>query len=292
MNNLLIKSPVIIIVSNLDIAGKNMKKALIEINTYEEQIIDSPNSWPIGDYELLLSDKSAILTIPEEQIFSDYLADYLDCELVIFASKHSSSAEIKTLTCHTTGIYGPKTIYGGNDNELALAPSYALIKSYEKIKELVSDDDYYDDYWVGIEATHHGPTSLKQPVLFIEVGGTMDQWREQKPCSLIARVIDYIIGVYATGEVDNGYKQAMIGIGGTPYTARHNKLMDQGQYMPGHIIPKYNHEHISEEIIVQMFEKTIADEKIFVIDKKGTRSADRKNVIEIVEKNGWNWKFT
>lgn len=291
MNNILIKSPVIIIVSNLDVAGKNMKKTLLGTQNYQTKLINPPKSWPTGKYELLVSDTSAILTIPEDQIFSDYLADYLDCELVIFASKHSSSADIKTLTCHTTGIYGPKTIYGGNDNELAFAPSFALIKSYEKMKELASEDEYFSDYWLGIETTHHGPSAIKQPVLFLEVGGTIDQWRAEKPCSLIAMVIDYIVNIYATGKVDNGYKQAMIGVGGTHYTARHNSLMDEGQFMPGHIIPKYNHEHISEDIIIQMYDKTVAKDKIFVIDKKGTRSADRRKVIEIVEKNGWNWKF-
>ncbi len=291
MSKTLIRSPVIIIVSNLDVAGLNMKKSLLDLNNYKKQSFQSPEDWPTGRYELLVSDKSVILTIPEDQIFSDYLADYLDCELVIFASKHSSSADIKTLTCHTTGIYGPKTTYGGNDNELSLAPSYALIKSHEKMKELVSEDEYYGDYWIGMETTHHGPSALKQPVLFLEVGGTIDQWRDERACFLVAKVIAYIVGIYAEEKVNNGYKQAMIGIGGTHYTARHNMLMDEGQYMPGHMIPKYNHEHISEEIIVQMYEKTIADDKIFVIDRKGTRSADRKKVIEIIEKHGWNWKF-
>jgi D-tyrosyl-tRNA(Tyr) deacylase len=45
-------------------------------------------------------------------------------------------------------------------------------------------------------------------------------------------------------------------------------------------------------MLKQAYEKTLASEKVFLIDKKGTKSAYRKKFIEIIEKNNWEWYYT
>ena len=84
----------------------------------------------------------------------------------------------------------------------------------------------------------------------------------------------------------------MIGIGGGHYAPSFIKKLDNEEYMLGHIIPKYAHENLPDEMIIMAWERTIANEKIFLIDKKGTRSKFRHHIIELIENNGYPWKYS
>ena len=57
-----------------------------------------------------------------------------------------------------------------------------LIFKNDFIKEINNNRSSVLDYEITIEATHHGPTSLKKPLLFIEIGSTEKQWADtQRP---------------------------------------------------------------------------------------------------------------
>ena len=168
-----IRNKVIIVISKLDEAGQNMKKVLLKKRAYSEVKVTPEKSWPVGDYYEYSSNNISILEIPESQIFTDYFINGVECELMVFASKHSSGAGQKALLVHTTGIWQQKAGHGGNDYELAFVPSnllgyaYGLIKEYQIQRKL--------DYWTGIECTHHGPSSLPFPIAFFEAGGTISK---------------------------------------------------------------------------------------------------------------------
>lgn len=291
--SIIIDSPVIIIVSNTDFAGLNMKRRLLTQHQFTQSDFQVPHNWPNGKYEVHSNNYAKILTIANEQIFADYLKEHLKANLVIFASKHSSSAGKKALLVHTTGIWGKEAGHGGNDHELSLAPSYALTESYHRIKQKTENYNL-DDYWVGVEVSHHGPSSLKIPVLFMETGGTEVEWRDQNAANVIADVMWEIVELYQhKNETDFfGDKPAFIGIGGGHYCPSFIKKLDSDQFMLGHVAPKYSHEFIDETLLKQAFNKTLAKEKIFLIDKKGTKSVYRKKFIEIIEKNRWSWDYT
>lgn len=284
-----ISTEAIILISKLDIAGMNMRQHLMNNYDYREVEFIPPENWPKGSYELHMNDNNSILCIPEDQIFADYVQDVLDCKVVIFASKHSAKSGMKALLTHTTGIFGNATEFGGNDNQLAFAPSKLLYMAYKKITELSLEREL-NEYWTGIEVTHHGPTNYTVPVLFMEVGGTELEWRDISACSLIADVIYYITTKISEG-FENYEKVTYIGIGGTHYASRYIKFLERDEYYMGHIIPKYAHETSPDTIIDEMYEKTIGDEKIFLIDRKGTKSVHRKRFIERIEKLGYKWKL-
>ncbi len=284
-----ISNNVIIIVSRKDIAGMNMRERLFELANFMETPIEVPESWPIGQYELHISDNASIITIEEDQIQSDYLSDNIDAKLVIFASKHSAKSGKKALLVHTTGIFGESSIYGGNTNELAIAPSKILQMAYDQIKELQLEYKL-DEYWTGIEVTHHGPTNYNIPLIYMETGGTEEEWRDKKACGLIADAIHYIINNVDIG-FENYNKTTFIGIGGTHYAARFAKLLDKGEYLMGHILPKYAHDGVEDTIIDEMYNKTLGAEKIFLIDKKGAKSDHRKRFIARIEELGYKWQI-
>ena len=42
----------------------------------------------------------------------------------------------------------------------------------------------FSEFQITIEATHHGPTALKKPSIFIEIGTTEKQWTDNSLCVL------------------------------------------------------------------------------------------------------------
>ncbi|OLS27167.1 MAG: D-tyrosyl-tRNA(Tyr) deacylase [Candidatus Heimdallarchaeota archaeon LC_2] len=293
--NYLIESQVLIIVSKQDLAGLNMKDHLLEIINFDlNKDFKIHNTWPPGDYEYYISEFCSLLLIPENQIKTDYFQGTINARLVIFASKHSSAAGQKSLLVHTTGIWGKESGHGGHDHEIALAPSFTLTYAYNKIKELVQHKDL-SEFWIGAEVTHHGPSALNIPLMYIETGGTEVEWNNIEACSLIADVILEIVKLYNLPDKEFDLLEtnpAMIGIGGGHYAPSFIKKLEKDEYMLGHIIPKYAHEDMPEEMIKIAWERTIAKEKIFLIDKKGTKSYFRHQFIKIIEELGFPWNYT
>lgn len=288
-------SKVLIVVSELDIAGQNMKNHLFnKLDFNEIKDFRSPTSWPDGNYRVYQSASCSLLQIPNNQIKTDYFKNSIESNLLIYASKHSSAMGKKALLVHTTGIWGNESGHGGNDNEISLAPSLALTYGYHKIKELKEKRDL-SEYWIGAEVTHHGPSSLNMPIMYIETGGTEEEWNDIEACNLIADVIIDIARIYNLSKVElqkMETKPAMIGIGGGHYAPSFIKKLDQEEYLLGHIIPKYAHDELTESMIQQAWEKTIAETKVFIIDKKGTKSKNRQRFIEIIENMGYTWQYS
>ena len=294
LTNYVIKSKVLIIVSKEDQAGINMQNHLLEIINFELNEDFKPHeNWPVGDYEEYKSDLCSLLIIPGNQIKTDYLQGTINARLIIFASKHSSAAGRKSLLVHTTGIWGRESGHGGHDHEIALAPSFALTYGYNKIKELIQYKELAE-YWIGAEVSHHGPTALDVPLMYIETGGTEVEWNDTEACGLIADVIFEIVKLYNISE--NEFEKletipAMIGIGGGHYAPSFIKKLEKGEYLLGHIIPKYAHEEMTDDMIKIAWERTIAKEKIFLIDKKGTKSKFRHHCIKLIEDSGYPWTY-
>ncbi|MCG2783360.1 MAG: D-aminoacyl-tRNA deacylase, partial [Candidatus Altiarchaeales archaeon] len=84
----------------------------------------------------------------------------------IVASRHSSKSGTPTLTCHSTGNFGPAEA-GGNPRELGIAPALYLRQALLNLKK-----NPPAGYEISLEVTHHGPSSLPFPIMFVEVGST------------------------------------------------------------------------------------------------------------------------
>src|SRR5574339_573362 len=90
----------------------------------------------------------------------------------IYVSKNQLKSRIPSLTCHFPGNYFTNS-YGGNKSELGIAyPS--LQKNY--LKKIYQSREKVPFCDITIETTHHGPTTLKKPAMFVEIGSSEDQW--------------------------------------------------------------------------------------------------------------------
>jgi D-aminoacyl-tRNA deacylase len=122
-----------------------------------------------------------------------------------------------------------------------------------------------------IEATHHGPTSLNKPILFIELGSSEKQWTDENAAAVIC---DTVLGM-----LDHGFEccdKVGIALGGTHYPVKFNKLLLESRFGLGAVASKHNLEAIDEEILNQMIEKS--EEKVThaILDTKGLgRQKDR-----------------
>jgi D-aminoacyl-tRNA deacylase len=191
----------------------------------------------------------------------------------MFLSRHRAESGIPSLTAHFPGNFGSAD-FGGNPGEIArYSPS--LLKNY--LVELNSlRNEIEESYKITLEATHHGPTSLRSTVMFIELGTTEKQWEDVKAAKPIAKAL------VAALDSNKHYEKCAIGIGGTHYPEKLNKRLLYSDLALGPIIPKHALEHFSKAILDQMLAK--GDQKISMalVDNNGLGKykQDVMNVLE------------
>jgi D-aminoacyl-tRNA deacylase len=197
----------------------------------------------------------------------------------IFLSKHVSESGIPTLTCHCTGNYADNP-YGGNRREIAISYPY-LQKQY--LMQITNAKSSIPGYDIVIEATHHGPTSLKKPVLFIEIGSTEWQWIDRNATSFVCNCLLNIIG----NRLGKRCEKVGIGLGGTHYPIKFNKLLLRSEFGLAAVATKYDLKSIDENMLKQMIAKSIEEVNYIVVDWKGL-GKEKKRIMELVEDTGLN----
>ncbi|MEW6605084.1 MAG: D-aminoacyl-tRNA deacylase [Thermoproteota archaeon] len=201
---------------------------------------------------------------------------YPDIDSFIFLSKHKSDSQIPTLTCHCTGNFAGNP-YGGNPREMAIAyPS--LQKAY--LKAITAARSKVPAYDIIIEATHHGPTSLKKPMLFVELGSSEKQWADSSAAGVMCDTLLHLL--------DNGIercKKVGVALGGTHYPTKFNKLLLGSEFGLAAVASKHNLEAIDEQLLNQMIEKSAEKVTHIVLDSKGLGS-QKDRILSLVEKTG------
>jgi D-aminoacyl-tRNA deacylase len=221
--------------------------------------------------ELYISTKSSLYLEDLDEI-------YPHSKAFIFLSRHRSESGIPTLTCHCTGNYGVDTNYGGNQREIAISYPY-LQKQY--LKRITNAKSSIPDYDIIIEATHHGPTSLKKPVLFAEIGSTEIQWLDRNAASVVC---DCILNIIANG-LEEHCEKVGIGLGGTHYPIKFNKLLLETEFGLAAVAAKYNLKSIDEKMLHQMIVKSVEKVTHIVVDWKGL-GKEKNRIMRLVENTG------
>jgi D-aminoacyl-tRNA deacylase len=201
---------------------------------------------------------------------------YPEANSFIFLSKHKSDSGIPTLTCHCTGNFAGNP-YGGNQKEIAISfPS--LQKEY--LKAITAGRQKVQGYDVILEATHHGPTSLKKPVLFMELGSTEKQWADKNAagfmCDSLLCILDKGIG---------RCKYVGVALGGTHYSLKFNKILLDSEFGLAAVASKHNLEAIDEGMLGQMIEKSIERVTHIIVDSKGL-GIHKERITKMSEKTG------
>lgn len=284
----------LIITSTEDIASMNMRDKFLNNNEYIFKETDSLwHNNPIFKVERILDpEKNKLL---EENVIYLGLTDtpliYLndlklenssiDPDLLIFASRHRSETERPAFLIHTTGNWANNADYGGDPRKLSNTSALLLKAGFLSLVEQAQLLDN-SEFVVDIEVSHHGPTTLEKPLIFMELGSSEKEW-----------IIDYAGKVVSTAIINTVIKylefhnqrefKVGVGFGGMHYAPQFKKLLKDKDIAMSFICPKYNISYLDKNLIEQMLNNTYEKVDYFIIDWKGTNSADKKHLIPLLE---------
>ena len=247
----------LVIAYELDPAGSNMAY-IISQNMKQEH----------GIFRSKYFDLVEILT---PAISADWLEQKYDYDGYIFLSKHASESGTLALTCHSTGNFSDAN-YGGNKKQIAI-PHPHLQKTY--IRSLWQKRNEFSSFQITIEATHHGPTALNKPALFIEIGTTEKEWKNKKLCQSVAN-----IAVEAISKNGKKYPVAIC-FGGTHYPEKFTKELIDGEFALGTVAPKHALEFLDEELFSHILQRN-REAKFALLDWNGL-GKHKEKVVSFIE---------
>ena len=160
-------------------------------------------------------------------------AAFDDPDLLAFASRHSGDTG-PLLTAHATGDFGPAE-YGGGEGSLARAAPNALRAVRRAFADLAPAG-----YDVGVECTHHGPSAVGCPSLFVELGSGEDEWTDPDGAEAVARAI------LALCDVSPTHSRTVVGFGGGHYAPRFDRIIDETDWRVGHVAADWALEAIGD----------------------------------------------
>lgn len=256
-----------IVASNRDIAAMN----ILDKIQGRLSFIESGRSF--DGFPILRSRNLMIVRTESDSIYTSGLDKVSDVESIIFASRHSSSSGQSTLTVHTPGNPLKEAKYGGSPESLAISDPNKMKVALIAMRSGVLSKNL--SYQVSLEATHHGPTEMERPVVFVEIGSGPKQWEDRKAGDIVAKAI-------LQAAQDNSTVRTAVGFGGGHYAPKFTDLVFEGELSIGHIFPRYCIRELSSKVISLAFERTKDQCTSAVVDWKGIRGADRKRLLEIL----------
>jgi len=261
----------VLVTSEKDIASLTIRKILIDEFGFKEtgNTFDGNPVWAMNrDTKLVTSARDLILT--------NHLDEHFDAEAYIFCSRHRSKSGKPALLTHSTGNLGSEARYGGDPSSLSISTASLVSKALESL-HLARDHYNLAEFDVSMEATHHGPTSMNTPLVFIELGSDETYWKHKGGAKAVANA-----AIDCSNERFS--KTASIGIGGTHYVSKFNKMVLRGEAIFGHMAPKYALENMTENVAKQMIDRSHESIESAIIDWKGTNSSQRDNILPLLEK--------
>ena len=224
-----------------------------------------------------------MITISTPAISADWLED---TEIVkaggydgfVFLSKHAAESGILALTCHSTGNF-TRADFGGNDREVAI-PHPHFQKAY--LKNIYEKREQFSEFDITIEATHHGPSALDKPTIFVEIGTTPKQWCDDTLCSSISDIVqDTLIS-----DIPQSNPVAIC-FGSTHYPSKFTKELLHGKHALGTVIPKRAIPQIDDELFAHIMQRNDMA-TVALLEWGGIQSADKKNLCDMLSTTNLN----
>src|SRR5881396_3067209 len=263
-------SPTIVLVSSAkDPASVNLAREMIESQGFASTRI-AFRGRPFYQKDSLL-----LATIDEEIIRPPNLDDYFNPQAYIFLSKHRAKSGVPSLTAHTTGNFGEAEL-GGNPREIARV-NPDLLKNY--LISLAKQGEAVRGYQVTAEATHHGPTSLNKPVLFVEIGSDEKNWNDRDAAKAVA------VALLQSLREPRSWDKVAVGFGGTHYPEKFNKLLLEDEFAFAAIVPKYALQEFDSALFGQILQKSTKLPRYALLDWKGL-GPEKDKIVSLVRQYG------
>jgi D-aminoacyl-tRNA deacylase len=235
-------SPVLaIVVSRADSASVHIGEHLLDLAEWTEHA-DGDRSDADGGGTVHRTDGAELREFDDLHLYLDGVASAFgtvddgperEPELLAFASRHAGDTG-QLLTAHHTGNFGPAE-FGGADGELTAAAPSATRQALETLTEHAPDG-----YETGLECTHHGPTDVGCPSLFVEVGSDEAQWQDPAAARAVAASILDFRGTSPAAE------RAVVGFGGGHYVPSFERVVRETDWAVGHIAADWALDDLSD----------------------------------------------
>jgi len=255
-----------IIISKIDSISMGVAQILIE--SFDFKL--NGGVYRRGDIEIHFID--------EKHIYAEMIGEKLGVDLAVFPSSHKSERGIQAFLTHPVGNWKDEALYGGLPRKLSKTSGLMLRNSLQTLMEEVDRLHIYG--WdIRLEVTHHGPYT-ETPSIFVEVGGG-DNFN---PTSRELEVVATASYRAATTDIRKD-EEVAIGFGGGHYAPTFTKLVASGEYILGHMCPKYALP-IDEVMVKEAVEKNVEKTTYALIDWKGISSDHRKELLSMLERHG------
>ncbi|MDM7940823.1 MAG: D-aminoacyl-tRNA deacylase, partial [Methanothrix sp.] len=240
---------VAVICSSSDPASLNIYERLLELEHWEEH-----------DGFRRSGNKCLIIHDEEQSALRGFDAHLnglgLHLRIVVFACRHESKAGLPWFGGHFTGVIEKFR------REVSCASPAGLRSFLCNIRNFAPQR-----FQVSAEATHHGPTDMRTPCFFAEIGSTMAEWCDVHAGEAAARAIL---------ALELRELPVFLGFGGGHYVQRQTDLMLKADIAFGHLFSSYNASWLDAKLVRDASQKSGAS--FAYIDRKSLRSADRLRI--------------
>lgn len=261
---------ILIVASTKDVASVNIAQKLISLYGFQKTETSFQQN---PKYLKRIQDKEVTLVfVNEETIWTQNITDYFSPELVVFVSRHSGVAGIPTLSVHTPGNIANAEL-GGLAKSVSICSASAMKNALLELARIKEENNL--QYEVSYECTHHGP-SLNVPTLFVELGSSLEQWKDLNAAEAVAHAAMAAILKESTYPT-------VLGVGGPHYNERFTKIALTTSKAFGHIIAKYAVPQADAEIIKQCVQRIVEKVETAVFDWKSMRGMDRQRISSVLK---------
>ena len=260
-----------ILISRADGSSMLVRRYLLEVMGFERIERNGREVLRKGSVEAVVTDGLHLHLSPED------IASVAD-ELVVVASTHRSEQGVNALTVHATGNWTSEARYGGLPRALSSTMAGAIRTAFDALRDEASTERELEGWWVGLEVTHHGPHSTV-PLIYVEFGG--DE-RARASEAGAAAVAEACVEVVTKARPSN---RAAVGVGGGHYAPAFVRLMAEGSFDFGHVLPKYAIPQ-GLDLLPEAVARTADGCRAVVLDRKGIPGAHRREAIAAAESLG------
>jgi len=260
----------VILASTTDLASRTLAEALVREEGFQSTGVNLLGHPVFQRDSLLLARFEGLIVNPPG------LDEYFNPQAYIFLSRHSAESGIASLTAHTTGNFSTEAKFGGLGEELGRADP-SLLKNY--LVALWKHRGEVKEYEITMEATHHGPTSLQKPVLFVELGSSEKYWGDKRAASVVGRALMESL------QEKTIWSKVAIGFGGTHYPEKFTKLLIEGDLAFAFVAPKYALANVDEKMVGQMIRRSTAPVRYAALDWKGL-GPHKERIVSLVRQYG------
>lgn len=229
-----------IVASRADEASALVAERLRAVAGWERAERGAAEGWRTDGAELRVVEELHVEMADPAPLFSERP------DLVAVVSRHAGDTG-PLLTAHHTGNVGTAE-YGGEPRSFAPAAPGA-----HRVALRALDRHAPPAYEVGTEATHHGPTEVSVPFLFVELGSTETAWRDETAATAVARATLDLRGVQPRPD------RSVAVVGGGHYAPRVERLVRETDWAVSHVAADWGLAELdSLAARVEAFERLLA----------------------------------